>query len=147
MIKILGITDSGLGWIDQTASDYIEGYDKEQFVEIRTLNNTGGSYAGFKASGDSGNIKGVFQSHKSGDVGNTVEFGSETNHDVVILRKGEHAVTITLNDDGDIVVKADKLEVENLKATSIDATNLNSSSTTTELSSSTSSLEMLIRLT
>ena len=139
--QVLGVTSSGLGWMDQTASDYIEGEDKKQYVEVRTTNNTGGSYAGFRASADSGNIKGVFQSHKKSDSGNTVEFGSETNHDVVILRKGKHAVTITLNDDGEIVVKANKLEVENITATSIDATNLSSDSLiTSELSSSTSSL-------
>ena len=141
MNQVLGVTSSGLGWMDQTASDYIEGSDKKQYVEVRTTNNTGGSFAGFRASADSGNIKGVFQSHKKSDSGNTVEFGSETDHDVVILRKGKHAVTITLNDDGEIVVKANKLEVENIKATSIDATNLSSNSlTTTDFSSTTSSL-------
>ena len=93
--QVLGVTSSGLGWMDQTASDYIEGDNKKQYVEVRTTNNTGGSYAGFRASADSGNIKGVFQSHKKSDSGNTVEFGSETDHDVVILRKGKHAVTIT----------------------------------------------------
>ena len=139
--QVLGVTSSGLGWMDQTASDYIEGSDKKQYVEVRTTNNTGGSYAGFRASADSGNIKGVFQSHKKSDSGNTVEFGSETDHDVVILRKGKHAVTITLNEEGEIVVRADKLEAENIKATSINATNLSSNSlTTSELSSSTSSL-------
>ena len=54
---------------------------------METTNNTGGSYAGFRASADSGNIKGVFQSHKKSDSGNTVEIGSETDHDVVIERK------------------------------------------------------------
>jgi len=139
--QVLGVTGSGVGWIDQTASDYIEGSSKKQYVEVRTTNNTAGSYAGFRASADSGNIKGVFQSHKKSDSGNTVEFGSETNHDVKILRNGKHAVTITLNDAGEIVVRANKLEVENIKATSIDATNLSSDSlTTTDLSSTTSSL-------
>jgi microcystin-dependent protein len=139
--QVLGSTGSGLGWISQTASDYIEGEDKKQFMEVRTLNNSGGSYAGFRASADSGNIKGVFQAHKKSDTGNTIEMGSTTNHDVVILRKGQHAVTITLNEDGEIVVKANKLEVENIKADSIDTTNLNSNSlTTSELSSTTSSL-------
>lgn len=139
--QVLGVTSTGLGWMDQTASDYIEGSNKKQYVEVRTTNNTGGSYAGFRASADSGNIKGVFQSHKKSDSGNTVEMGSETDHDVVILRKGKHAVTITLNDAGEIVVKANKLEVENITATSIDATNLSSDSlTTTDLSSTTSSL-------
>jgi hypothetical protein len=139
--EVLASTGSGLGWIRQTASDYIEGEDKKQFMEVRTLNNSGGSYAGFRASADSGNIKGVFQAHKKSDTGNTIEMGSTTNHDVVILRKGQHAVTITLNEDGEIVVKANKLEVESITATSIDTTNLNSSSlTTSELSSTTSSL-------
>ena len=46
-----------------------------------------------------------------------------------------------MNEEGEIVVRADKLEAENIKAASIDATNLSSNSlTTTDFSSTTSSL-------
>jgi microcystin-dependent protein len=139
--QVLGVNNNGLGWIDQTASDYIQGTDKKQHMEVRTLNNASGSTAGFIAAGDSGNIKGVLQAHKKGDEGSTVEIGSQSNHDVIILRKGKHAVTITLNEKGQIVVKADQLDVKSIKAESIDAETLNSASmTTNDLVSESSSL-------
>ena len=63
--QVLGVTSSGLGWMDQTASDYIEGSDKKQYVEVRTNNNTGALMPDFERLQTLEILKGYFNRTKN----------------------------------------------------------------------------------